>query len=114
MSGIEETLNALLINDITLHLLIVAFVIFGILSIKLRNIRSFQFQMSIFILIWIVGEVLHVFGTSGQLPYPDLAILAPMIHTISMISISLIFLIRYIYVRRDENKFMDSIENTDK
>jgi len=112
MSIINEILGVL-INDLTLGLLIVAFVVFGILAIKSHSIRSFQFQISIFILIWIVGEVLHVFDYSGLLPYPDLAILAPMIHTISMILISLIFLIRYIYFRLDEKRFIDNIENSD-
>jgi hypothetical protein len=106
-------LFTLLITDTTLHLLVIALGIFTILAIKSRSIRSFQFQLSIFIIIWIGGEILHVIGTSNFLPYPNLDQLSPIIHTMSMISISLVFLLRYIYVKKDEKKFIADIENQD-
>jgi len=109
------TLNEVLtffISNVTLNLLLVAFVIFSIISIK-SGIRSFQFQISIFIIIWIAAEILHVFGESNFLPNPNLEQLSPIIHTVSMISISLVFLLRYIHVKKDEKKFIANIENQD-
>ncbi len=48
---------ALLYNGgLTLILLVVALGIFLWLTIKSKNIKSFQFQISLFIVIWIVGE----------------------------------------------------------
>lgn len=57
--------------------------------------------------------MLHVFGESDFLPYPNLEEVSPIIHTISMISISLVFVLRYIYVKKDERKFITNIENSD-
>lgn len=100
------------ITDITLNLLVIALVIFSIIAIK-SGIRSFQFQISTFIIIWIIGEVLHVFGESGFLPYENLAKFSPIIHVTSMILISIIFLVRYVYVKKDEKKFIANMDNHD-
>jgi len=105
-------ISSFFVNDISLNLLVVTLVIFTILVLKSGGIRSFQFQMSIFIIIWIAGEILHVFGEGGFVSYPHLQELSPILHFISMISISLVFLLRYIYVRRDGKKILSDFENT--
>lgn len=49
---------ALIYNGgLTLILLVIALGIFVWLTVKSKNIKSFQFQISLFIVIWIVGEV---------------------------------------------------------
>ncbi|HVX01759.1 MAG TPA: hypothetical protein VHA09_01255 [Nitrososphaera sp.] len=42
----------------TLLLLAIALGIFAWLAAKSRSIRSFQFQISLFIVIWIIGEMI--------------------------------------------------------
>jgi len=50
----------LLMNSITIMLLLGALGIFIWLAARSKNIRSFQFQMSIFIIIWILGDMVSV------------------------------------------------------
>jgi hypothetical protein len=47
-------------DNSTLALLSVAFIIFCLLAAKSKNIKSFQFQISLFIVIWIIGEIADV------------------------------------------------------
>lgn len=101
------------VTDITLNLLVATLVIFTLLALKSGGVKSFHFQISIFVFIWIFGETLHVFGEGGFIPYPNLAEMSPIIHVISMTLISLVFLLRYIYVKKDEKKIITNIENTD-
>ena len=50
----------LLMNSITIMLLLGALGIFVWLAAQSKNIRSFQFQMSIFIIIWILGDMVSI------------------------------------------------------
>lgn len=102
---------AFFVTNITLNLLVVTLVIFALLALKSGSIKSFHFQISIFVFIWIFGEVLHVFGEAGFLPYPNLVEMSPIIHFISMTLISFVFLLRYIYVKRDEKNSLSNFEN---
>jgi hypothetical protein len=52
-------------NSITTLLLLVALGIFVWLAVRSRNIRSFQFQISIFIIIWILGEITGILQNNG-------------------------------------------------
>lgn len=99
------------VTDITLNLLVATLVIFALLALKSGSIKSFHFQIFVFVFIWIFGEALHVFGEAGFLPYPNLADMYPIIHVISMTLISLVFLLRYINVKRDKKKFLSNFEN---
>lgn len=102
---------ALLITDTTLQLLVIALGLFSALAIKSWNIKSFQFQISVFVVVWITGEILHVCGESRVFLYPNLEELSLVIHTMSMVSISLVFVLRYIYVKKDDKKFNADIED---
>ena len=43
----------------TLVILFMSLAIFGWLAVRCRNIRSFEFQISIFIMVYIVGEIIE-------------------------------------------------------
>ena len=43
----------------TLVILFMSLAIFGWLAVRYRNIRSFEFQISIFIMVYIVGEIIE-------------------------------------------------------
>src|SRR5215472_3625005 len=55
----------LLMDNITTALLFVALGIFVWLAVLSKNIRTFQFQISIFIIIWIFGEIAGILRDSG-------------------------------------------------
>src|SRR2546427_9780104 len=54
-----ETLNLVLI--------LIAFAIFSRLAIKGKSLGSFRFQLSIFLLIWVISEVPHIGESIGLL-----------------------------------------------
>ncbi|HZA08419.1 MAG TPA: hypothetical protein VE619_12005, partial [Nitrososphaeraceae archaeon] len=43
----------------TLVILFTSLAIFGWLAVRYRNIRSFEFQISIFVMVYIVGEIIE-------------------------------------------------------
>jgi hypothetical protein len=92
---------------IILVLLSSALIIFGAIALKSRKITSFQFQISIFILIWIVGELaafLQGLGLLGTISDE----LGMQVHLLSMIFFSVMIWIRFLYSRKKQKKIVDS------
>ena len=61
----------LLMNSITIILLLGALGIFVWLAARFKNIRSFQFQLSIFIIIWILGDMVGILHDNGIVVFSD-------------------------------------------
>jgi hypothetical protein len=94
-------LISIIMNNITLILLLVAFGIFVWLAVKSKNVRSFQFQMSIFLIIWILGEIVGSIQDNGIVILPVLqGNVGLEIHTISMIFFSSMISLRFYYSER--------------
>src|SRR5262249_16662346 len=53
----------------TIVLLLAAFSIFVCLAARSKDIRSFQFQISIFIIIWVLGGIAYILQDSALLYY---------------------------------------------
>ena len=100
----------LLMNSITTLLLLVALGIFVWLAVRSRNIRSFQFQMSIFIIIWILGEITGILQVNG---IPVLSALQGdvglEIHAISMVFFSMMLWLRFYYSKRSGKKMIEDV-----
>ena len=62
---IEDALFSSSFGGLTLILLVIALGIFVWLTARSRNIKGFQFQISLFILIWIIGEIVDLLGEEG-------------------------------------------------
>ncbi|MBV9176221.1 MAG: hypothetical protein JO327_02790 [Nitrososphaeraceae archaeon] len=89
-------------NNITLILLLVALGIFVWLAVRSRNIRSFQLQMSIFLIIWILGEIVGNLQGNGMVIFSILqGNVGLEIHTISMIFFSTMISLRFYYSERN-------------
>jgi hypothetical protein len=56
----EEGILFSVMGSITFDLLIVALSIFAWLTIRSMNIRTFQFQISVLLIIWIIGEIVDL------------------------------------------------------
>jgi hypothetical protein len=88
-------------NYITIILLLVALGLFVWLAMRSRNIRSFQFQMSIFLLVWILGEIADTLQDNGIVIFSVLqGNVGLQIHVISMIFFSTILWLRFYYSER--------------
>lgn len=95
--------------NITLILLIVSVGIFGGLAIQSRKIKSFQFQMSVFIIMWLGSEIIGVLARADILNVSLYESIGHQIHLASMATISVIFWMRFYFSTRKGKKFIDEI-----
>jgi hypothetical protein len=71
-------------ETISLVLILVAFAIFARLAIKGKSLGSFRFQLSIFLLIWVLSELPHIAGTLGLVSTAAYSDIGLYLHAISM------------------------------
>ena len=93
----------------TVILLFVALAIFGHLAIRSRNIRNFQFQISMIVLVWITSEITKNLIESSELDLFLPRDLGLWIHLVSMIAISITFWLRFYYSKRAGRRFIDEV-----
>jgi hypothetical protein len=96
-------------GGLTLVILFASLAIFGWLSVKYRNIRNFEFQIFVFIIIYIIGEILEnykILSLYASLPY-----LGSQIHIIAAAFIALVLWLRLYHVRSSGRKTVDKLES---
>jgi len=102
------TIFLIVMSNMTIILLLVALGIFLYLIVRSMNIRNFQFQMSIFLIIWILGEITGSLQDSGIVILPALqGDIGLEIHTFSMIFFSVMLWLRFIYSERSGKKMVE-------
>jgi hypothetical protein len=110
MIDTQSTNNILFYGGgLTLVILFASLAIFGWLAVKYRNIRDFQFQIFVFIIIYIIGEILENYkipSLSASLPY-----LGSQIHIIAAAFLALALLLRLYHVRSSGRKTVDKLES---
>lgn len=110
---IPATLFLIIISNITIILLLVALGIFVWLAARSKNIRSFQFQMSIFLVIWILGEIAGSLQDSGIIVFTALqGDIGLEIHVVSMIFFSIMLWLRFYYSERSGKKMIEGLDVT--
>lgn len=68
----------------TLFVILASAVVFALLAAKAKSIGSFRFQLSAFILIWAVAEIVYVGGDLGLVTIGNTAYLGLAFHFASM------------------------------
>jgi membrane associated rhomboid family serine protease len=97
--------------DLTFILLIGCIALFGYLAFRSKNIRSFQFQISIFILIWITGELANVLLYNGIITLPtSMQEIGYEIHLGSMIFFGVFLYSRYYYSTKRGKQLIENVE----
>jgi hypothetical protein len=81
-------------------LLLVSVALFSWSAVSAKSLRKFQFQMSIFIIIWIVGEIVRFLHEENIFTLFGMHDLGTVLHTIAMVFFSLMLWIRFYYSRR--------------
>ena len=92
----------------TLVILFTSLAIFGWLAVRYRHIRSFEFQISIFIMVYIVGEIIEDYNKMplfSVFPY-----IGSQIHLVAAVFLSIILWIRLYSARESGRKIVDKIE----
>ena len=102
-------------SGLTTILLFIALIIFMWLAVRSRGITTFQFQISIFIVIWILGEIIGVLQEYQMVilsPFfnwlPDISL---QIHLSSMIFLSVMLWIRFYHLERRQKKLIDDLSD---
>ena len=102
-------------DNITTIMLFVALGIFVWLAIISRNIRTFQFQISIFIIIWTLGEIASVLQDSGIIiPSTIQGDIGLEIHVVSMFFFSIMLWLRFYHSQRSGRKMIEDVDATTK
>ena len=98
-------------GNLMLVLLIIAFGIFVWLTAKSRNVKSFQFQISLFIVIGIVGEIVDLIVDEGviKLFSNELGIY---IHVIAMVMFSTMIWIGFYLSKKSGKKLADTLQES--
>jgi hypothetical protein len=94
-------------GGLTLIILFMSLAIFGWLAVRYRNIRSFEFQISVFIVVYIVGEILEDYKipSLSTMPY-----IGSQIHIVSAVFLAIILWLRLYSVRKSGRKMIDKLE----
>jgi hypothetical protein len=93
----------------------VALSLFIWLAVRSRGITTFQFQISVFIIIWIIGEIIGVlqeYQTIILSPfYTSLPDISLQIHVLAMIFLSVMLWLRFYYSERSQKRLIDDISD---
>ena len=92
----------------TLIMLFALLAIFGWLAIRYRHIKNFEFQIFVFIIIYIIGEILEDYkipSLSASLPH-----LGSQLHLIAAAFLAMILWIRLYYARSSGQRTVDTLE----
>ena len=99
-------------GNITLVLLVIALGIFARLTAKSRNSKSFQFQISLFIVIWIIGEMVDLLGEQGVIQLFTLNELGMYIHVLAMGMFSAMLWIRFYLAKKSGKKMAETFQES--
>ena len=103
----------LFMNNITIILLLIALAIFVWQTAGSKSIRSFQFQISIFLVVWILGEIVGNLEDNGIIVFPALqGNLGLEIHVVSMVLFGLMLWLRFYYSERSGKKMIEDVDAT--
>ena len=93
-------------------LLAVALGIFAWLAARSRNIKTFQFQISVFIVIWIIGEIVDLLTEEEFVPELANGDLEMYIHLSAMIIFSAMLWIRFYMSGKSAKRLADTLQGT--
>jgi uncharacterized membrane protein SirB2 len=106
----EDVLFSSSFGNLTLVLLVIALGIFVWLTARSRNIKSFQFQISIFILIWITGEIVDLLGEERFVEVFSTSEIGIYLHVLAMAMFSAMLWIRYYLSEKRGKRIADTLQ----
>ena len=114
MIPIQSDSNGFLfsMSGLTLIILFMVLAVFGWLAIRYRSIRRFEFQMSIFIMVYVLGEILEDYkipSLSTSLPY-----VGSQIHIVSAVFLATILWLRLYSVKNSGREMIDKLESVEE
>lgn len=92
----------------TIVLLLVALCIFGSIALMKRNYKSFQTSISIFIIVWIVGEIFKYFSSNENHFYYNIGMV---IHLLAMIGFASMVWLKFYKARKTGKTISESLDS---
>ena len=93
----------------TIILLLAALSIFVWLAARSKNIRSFQFQISVFIIIWVVGGIAYILQDSGIIVVSPLqSDVGLEINFVSLVFLSIMIWLRFYYSQKSRKRTIET------
>jgi bacteriorhodopsin len=99
-------------GSLTLILLVIALGIFVWLTARSRNIKSFQFQISVFILIWITAEIIDLLGEEGVIQLFSTSEIGMYVHVLAMAMFSAMIWIRFYLSEKSGKRMADALQES--
>ncbi|MGD1836738.1 MAG: hypothetical protein ACPKPY_01605 [Nitrososphaeraceae archaeon] len=102
---------------IVLALLFVALGIFIAASFMKRKVKSFHVSISLFLLIWIIGEIIHYFTApehgiiENKVESWSIEDLGMIIHTIAMVLFAVIMWTRFYTARKAGKNMIETLDS---
>jgi bacteriorhodopsin len=93
-------------------LLLIALGIFAWLTTRSRNIKSFQFQISIFILIWMIGEIVDLLGEEGVVELFSTSEIGVYVHVLAMAMFSAMLWMRFYLSEKSGKRIADALQES--
>lgn len=94
-------------SGLTLIILFMSLAIFGWLSLRYRNIRSFEFQILIFIIVYVVGEIIEDYKIPFFSAFPYIG---SQIHILSAVFLAIMLWLRLYSVRKSGRNMTDKMQ----
>lgn len=95
----------------TMIFLLAALSIFVWLAARAKDIRTFQFQISIFIIIWVLGGVVYILQDSKIIIISPLqADIGLELHVLSLIFLSVMIWVRFFYSQRKRTRAIEAFD----
>jgi len=96
-------------GGITVIILFMSLAIFGWRTVRNRNIRSFEFQITVFIVVYIIGEIIEDYKIPSlfSLPY-----IGSQIHIVSAVLLAIMLWLR-LYSVRKSGRMIDKLESVE-
>jgi hypothetical protein len=107
------TFILIFMSNITVILLFVALGMFVWLVARSKSIRSFQFQMSLFLVVWVLGEIAGSLQVSGIIVFTALqGDIGLEMHFLSMVFFSIMLWLRFYYSERSGKNMIEGLDTT--
>ena len=93
----------------TIVLLLATLSIFVWLAARSKDIRSFQFQISIFIIIWVLGGIAYILQDSGTIAVSPLqSDVGLEINVVAVAFLSIMIWLRFYYSQRSRKRTIEA------
>src|SRR6266487_6603635 len=90
-------------GGLTLIILFMSLAIFGWLTVRNRNIRRYEFQITVFIIVYIIGELLEDYKIPSL---STLSYIGSQIHIVSALLLAIILWLRLYSMKKSGRKMI--------